>query len=1187
MKKIYFFLVCCYLSAGCKKPAMFNQVSSAHSGIHFNNLITENDSINPIDNAYIYNGGGVGVGDFNNDGLADLYFTGNMVSNKLYLNKGDFRFEDVTIPAGVTGYGRWGRGVAVVDINNDGLADIYVCNSLAGAPHKRQNILYVNNGLNKAGIPIFKDEAKAYGLDVQLHSTMASFFDYDNDGDLDMYLTVNRPEPLEYPNSFRPVSKDGTGSSTGQLYRNDWDKVLRHAVYTDVSMAAGITIEGYGHGASIADINLDGWKDIYVTNDFLSSNILYINNHDGTFTDRTQQYFKHTSFNAMGQDIQDINNDGLADVFELDMNPADNYRKKMMLMPNSYQTIQNFDHYGYQLQYVRNTLQLNQGPRVNEQDSIGNPAFSEIGFMSGVAQTDWSWTPLIADFDNDGFKDIIVTNGYPRDVTDHDFMTYRSQPYLTATKKEIIKQIPEVKIHNYAFKNSGGLKFSDESSVWGLTAPSFSNGAVYCDLNNDGKLDLITNNINDEAFVYKNIGVADPKIETHFLNVIFKGSGQNINGMGAFIHIYYGKGLTQVYENNPYRGYLSSLQPMAKFGVGSYAVIDSAVVIWPNGAKQLLKDINVNKTLTVNIKDARGAGDLERPLKAPKPIFTNITSASGINYVQKDSDRVDFNIQKLLPHKLSGYSPALAAGDLNGDGTDDIVVGGNSTQPAQILLQQKNGKFMQRPLETAVQKNAFYQDGGVLLFDANGDNALDIYIARGGYTAAPNAGNYQDKLYINNGKAQFTLQQTALPANFTSKLCVRAFDYNQDGKLDLFVSGRVEPWRYPKPVSSFILRNDSDNGKVKFTDVTTEIAPSLQHIGLVCDALFTDFDGDGNSDLLLAGEWIPLTFLKYQNGRFVNATATSGVSGVPGWWNSIVAGDFRHTGRTDYIVGNAGLNTLYKASAEQPVYITAKDFDKRDRYDAFPSLYLPGKDGVMREYPANVRDDVFKQMISLRTKFTNYHSYAEATLKDLFNDEQLKGALRLKATELRSCYFRNDGNGKFIMIPLPEQAQVSALNGMAADDLDGDGNLDLVINGNDFSTDISIGQSDALNGMFLKGNGKGGFYPLKITQSGIYLPGDGKALIKLRGPANSYLLAASEHTGPLKLFKLNTKTTIINVLPQDKSALITDQNGRVTRQEFYYGSSFLSQSARFIPVSSKVSNVAITDNKGKVRRIQF
>jgi hypothetical protein len=1187
MKKIYLCLVWLLILVGCKKATLFHKVSSAHSGIHFNNLITENDSINPIDNAYIYNGGGVGIGDFNNDGLADIYFTGNMVSNKLYLNKGDFTFEDITIPAGVTGAGRWGRGVAVIDINNDGLSDIYVCNSLANDPAKRQNLLYINTGINDAGIPVFKEEAKAYGLDIQLHSTMASFFDYDNDGDLDMYLTVNRPEPSEYPNSFRPVSTDGLGRSTGKLYKNDWNEELGHTVYKDISQAAGISIEGYGHGASIADINLDGWKDIYVTNDFLSSNILYINNHDGTFTNRSKEYFKHTSFNAMGQDIQDINNDGLADVFELDMNPADNYRKKMMLMPNSYQTIQNFNHYGYQYQYVRNTLQLNQGPRIAEGDSIGSPAFSEIGFMSGVAQTDWSWTPLIADFDNDGYRDIVVTNGYPRDITDHDFMTYRSQPYLTATKKEIIKQIPEVKIHNYAFKNSRGLRFSDETTSWGLATPSFSNGSVYCDLNNDGKLDLVTNNINDEAFIYQNVALSSVTPKTHFFKVTFNGSGQNLDGLGASVQIYYGKGLTQVYENNPYRGYLSSLLPIAHFGLGNHSTIDSAVVVWPGGAKELIRNIKTDQTLSVNILNAHTVVKPKRSAKASNPIFSNVTSESGVQYSQKDSDRVDFNIQKLLPHKLSAYSPALAAGDLNGDGTDDIVVGGNSSQPAQILLQQKSGKFIQRSLVSTGSGSAFYQDGGILIFDANGDNIQDVYIARGGYTAAPNSSCYEDKLYINNGKAEFKLQANALPVNFTSKLCVRALDFNKDGKLDLFVSGRVEPWRYPKPVSSFILRNDSHNGVVKFTDVTKQIAPSLQNIGLVCDALPTDFDGDGNTDLLLAGEWMPLTFLKYENGKFINKTSASGVSKFAGWWNSIAAGDFRHTGRIDYIVGNAGLNTLYQASSEHPVYITAKDFDKRDRFDAFTSLYLPGKDGVIREYPANVRDDAFKQMISLRTKFTNYRSYAEATLKDLFSNEQLKGALRLKATELRSCYFRNDGHGKFTMIPLPQEAQISTLNAMVADDFDADGNIDLVVNGNDFSTDVSIGQSDALNGMYLKGDGKGNFKSLKINQSGIYLPGDGKALIKLRGGGNGYMLAASEHRGPLRLFRLNAVPKLIKVLPNDKSVLLIDRQGRNTRLEFYYGNSFISQSARFFPINNQVSRLAITNYQGKVRWMQF
>lgn len=1187
MKRLLIGFTVAILISSCKKHTLFEQIPSSASGVTFNNLITENDSINPIDNATVYNGGGVGIGDFNNDGLQDIYFVGNMVPNKLYINKGNFSFEDVTATAGVDGKGRWGRGASVIDINNDGLPDILVCNSFANDPKKRQNLLYINQGANTNGVPVFKEEAKEYGLDSQLFSTMASFFDYDNDGDLDMYLTVNEPNPAEFPNQFRPINNIGTGRSMGRLYRNDWDPKLKHPVFKDVSLAAGIKIEGYGHAATVADINLDGWKDIYVTNDFLSNNILYINNHDGTFTDQSKAYFKHTSFNAMGQDIEDINNDGLADIFELDMNPADNFRKKMMSGPSSYNTIQNFDHYGYQYQYVRNTLQLNQGPSIGENNQVGNPTFSEIGFLSGVAQTDWSWTPMITDFDNDGYRDIIVTNGYPRDVTDHDFIAYRSNAFLITPKKEVLKQIPSVKIHNYAFRNQGGVEFNDVSMDWGLGIPSFSNGAVYADLNNDGALDLVINNINDEALIYKNTAGEDKENVHHYLNVKFKGPNQNLEGIGTFVDIYYQHGLHQVYENTPYRGYLTSIQPIAHFGLGKCKTIDSVVVRWPNKFRQTFLNVDADQTLSANVNNARQIYTWEKPIQVKTPLFTNITGKSGVKYIHRDTDYTDFNIQKLLPHKLSEYNPALSVGDINGDGLDDIVVGGNLTEPAQLFFQQKNGTFIQRGLLEEKKYDHPYLDGGILIFDSNGDKFPDVLITGSGYKTPANDPAYQDRLYINDGKGHFTLAKDALPVCFKSKLCVRAFDYNNDGKLDLIISGRVEPWRYPEPVNSYILRNDTKDGRVKFTDVTNEVAPDLKKIGLVCDAIFSDFDNDGKTDLILAGEWMPLTFLKNLGGRYANVTAKSGVGNKTGWWNSIIAGDFRHTGRTDYIVGNVGLNTLYQASEEFPAFITANDFDKRNRFDAFPSFFLPGKDGIKREYPANVRDDAIKQMITLRAKFTNYHSYAEATMQDVLSAEQMKSALRLKATELRSCYFRNDGEGKFTIVPLPLEAQVSALNGMVADDFDADGNLDLLINGNDFGTDVSIGRYDALNGLLLKGNGKGDFAPLSIARSGIYLPGDGKALVKLKGAADNYLLAASEHLGPLRIFQLNAHVSMLKISDTDQSAVITDKNGSNTKQEFYYGSSFLSQSSRSILISDKVAQVSIKDYSGKTRLVKF
>lgn len=1188
----------------CEKKTLFKQIESGHSGIHFNNQITETDSMNPLNHINIYNGGGVGIGDFNNNGLQDIYFIGNMVPNKMYLNKGDLKFEDVTQAANVDGEGKLCRGVSVVDINNDNKLDIYVSATMSNDPQKRENLLYINQGNDNNGIPIFKELAAEYGLNDTTHTTMAHFFDFDNDGDLDVYLVVNEHLSTQNPNKFRPILADGSHPSTGRLYRNDWNASLNHGVFTDVSMQAGITIEGYGHGAIICDINEDGWKDIYVSNDFLSNNILYINNHDGTFTDRSKDYFKNTAVNSMGVDIQDINNDGLADVLELDMNPEDNFRKKMMMGSSSYQTYQNFDHYKYQYQYVRNTLQLNQGPRVMQNDSMGIPAFSQIGFLSGIAETDWSWAPLVADFDNDGYRDLIVTNGYPKDVTDHDFMVYRVNAAKIATWEDILRQVPQIKLPNYAFKNKGDLTFENKTNDWGLTTPTFSSGAAYADLDNDGDMDIIINNTNDEAFIYRNNSVENHKANAHFLNIKLSGDKQNVNGLGTWTHIYYDNGKHQVYEHTPYRGYLSSIQDMAHFGLGNVTVVDSVVVIWPDLKKQVLKNVPTDQMLYVNIMDANLTHSFTGSAIATHTLFREITDSVNIHYEHQEEDFIDFNIQRLLPHKFSEYSPALAVGDIDGDGLDDIVCGGSSSNSASLFFQQIDGTFIEKSLlstkSSSLQRNQVsdrlasgsnndYKDSGILLFDADGDGDLDLYISSGGYEYKPNTSAYQDRFYINDGKGNFTIDREALPQNFTSKFCVRAVDYDKDGDLDLFVAGRVEPWNYPKPVSSFIFRNDSNNGHVKFTDVTKSVAKDLIHIGLVCDAVFTDFDNDGWQDLIVVGEWMPITFLKNERGIYKNVSASSGINQRVGWWNTIAPGDFDNDGDIDYIVGNVGLNSFYKASEEYPVYITAKDFDMNGSYDAFPSLFLPSsnENPEKKEYPAHLRDDVNKQLVSMRRKFQNYNSYANATMDEIFTPEERKGALRLKTNTLESVYVRNDGEGKFTMTALPLEAQVSVLCGMVVEDFDGDGNLDVVINGNDYGADVSIGRFDALNGLFMKGDGKGNFIPQSILQSGIYIPGNGKSLAQLKSKSGKNLLAASQNKGLLKIFELKRRIRNIPLQPMDVSATVKYKNGKSQKREFYYGYSFLSQSGRFLNIDDQVVSVQIVDYKGSIRKISL
>ncbi len=1173
--------------ASCKNnDHLFRLVSPEKSGIDFTNTITINDTINILESEFTYNGGGVAVGDLNGDGLQDIYFAGNQVQNKLYINKGELKFEEVIEKAGAhKTKGQWSSGVTFVDINSDGKQDIYVCNTMIEDSAALRDLLFINQGNNKEGIPQFKELGEEYGILDNTHNSISTFFDYDLDGDLDLFIAVNFID-VQYPNQFLSMDqRRGKGVVTRDLlYRNDYDSTLGHAVFTDVSLDAGIDWGGYSHSAMIHDFNKDGYPDIYVANDYLSTDLIYINNQNGTFTNRISEIFKHESYSSMGSDIADVNNDGLEDLFAVEMLPADNKRKKVNMNANNYNHYLFTEQYKYEYQFVRNMFQLNQG--INPKTKL--PLFSDIAFLAGVEATDWSWSPLFADFDNDGNRDLLITNGFPKDIIDHDFGAFRkSISSSMITRAQLLDMIPEVKIPNFIFKNNGDLTFSDKSKEWGINLVSFTNGTSYADLDNDGDLDIITNNIDDPAFLFENtLYNSDKKKEeqtANFLRVDLKGPLMNPQGFGATVTIW-NKGAQQLAQSHCVRGYLSKSENFLHFGLGASQSVDSVVVVWSDGKKQTLSKQNANQVIAIDYKNAN---EKTVPSNMSKPtLFEEVDPASiGIDYVHEENDFIDFNLQKTLPHKFSQYGPAIAVGDVNGDGLDDIALASSSRfQGPVVLMQQPNGKFTKKilPIKTSELKKE--EDMGLLLFDADGDGDNDLYITRGSYQHDPGSNLYQDVLCENDGKGNFVVVSSALPVITASGQNTKAADFDGDGDLDLFVGGRVDVKAYPKPGQSLLLRNDSKPGKLSFTDVTKQWSSALQNVGMVSDFLWTDFNNDNKPDLLIASEWSPLLFYKNTGSSFERIDASKEISDASGWWNSLLAVDVDQDGDMDYVAGNFGLNQYFKCSSGEPLRIYSKDFDKNGSYDAFISCYFPDSTGKRQEYFYHSKDDMQKQLILIRRKFEFYGDYGKATVKDVFTPEEMKDVNVLTANYMKSVWIENLGNQQFKIHELPMQAQFAPLYGMQAMDVNGDKLTDLVLTGNDFGMETSQGRADAFNGLVLLNGGNKKFKSIGFEESGFLVPGDARALAAVNVSGTNYLVS-TENRKALRFFKMNGEPKkSIQLMANETKAMLYFSGNKKQKAELTYGSSFLSQTTRNYSIPSGVIKIELYTQEGKLTR---
>ena len=1114
---IFVFCILSLINIGCKRKessqssggkkessAKFVEMSPVETGINFSNDLNVDIMASVFEYVNSYNGGGVAIGDFNNDNLQDIFFTGNLVDNKLYFNKGKLKFEDVSDKAGIKLNGTWCSGVATADVNNDGFLDIYVCRNYYEDPAKRENVLFINKGDGT-----FVDQAKQFGLNDNSYTITATFFDYNHDGLVDLLTGNHHPDRTRkfidnYKDYLNPPQEHST-----HLFKNNGN-----GTFSDVTKEANIQFFGWVLSLTACDLNNDGWTDIFIGVDHDEPDALFINDGTGKFTNQVYTGMYHISKSSMGADFDDINHDGFQDLMVVEMAAMGNYNEKANMAGMNIERFWELTKAGYHYQYMRNMLHLNNG----------NNTFSEIGQMAGVDRSEWSWAPLFFDADNNGEQDLFISNGYYKNIHfkdtwkefNHKMMEEPNMEKRRKMARDYCKARNQLKVENQFYINNGDLSFKEDSKASGIgNRVTLSSGAAYADFDNDGDLDMVVSNIDEPASLYKNLE-QEEKNDNHYLRVKFANS-KKMHPFGTKV-VAETDGLTQYREFNTVRGYQSSVEPIVHFGLSTSKKVKKLTIQWPDGKCQVLENVKADQVLTIKYDDASPNNDcIKKPVNYN--ICSDFTKQSGIDFKHNENNYDDYKTQVLLPHNMSQWGPHISKGDVNNDKIEDFFIGGAAGQAGVIYLQNANMTFSKMK-QGAFETDKKYEDIGSIFFDADKDGDNDLYVVSGGYEFGPTGNMYQDRLYLNDGKGNFT-KAKSLPTITSSGSCVIPVDIEGDGDMDLFRGGRQVGTEYPKPAKSYFLRNDNGN----FVDVTDQMLPSDGVLGMVTDAEAVDLNDDKRLDLLVTGEWMPLTFLINEGGKFANRTKEMGYEGSNGWWFSIEKGDFNNDGKTDFVLGNLGTNYKYKASKEKPIDIYGNDFDENGKFDIVLGYMLDGADMV----PIRGRQCSSEQIPNIKEKFKSYNDFAKATLTDVYGQENLDKSIHYRVTNFKSGILMNKGGGKYEMNYLPNEAQITPIMRAIITDVNGDSNQDLILGGNLFVSEVETGRADAGKGKIMLGDGKGNFKPLGVMQSGLYIPNDIRDLKLLStNDANTSLLLVANNNYILEVIKVN-KVKVPNI----------------------------------------------------------